>query len=91
MWVIIVLTVVVVAAVAATAIAWVSVLIEAAETPLCPHCGRRTRRVRAKEDRTTAARPWEPMTTYRCRTCNGDPAPLARAVRWSKSRLEPPR
>jgi transposase-like protein len=90
MWVIIVLIVVVIAA-AAAAIAWLFILIEAAETPLCPRCARRTQRVRTRGVRTQAADPWEPMATYRCKICNGDPTPLARALNWTKSRLEPPR
>jgi hypothetical protein len=88
MWVIIVLIAVVVAA-AAAAIAWLFILIEAAETPLCPRCARRTRRVRTKGN--GAADPWEPLATYRCVACDGDPAPFTRALRWSKSKLEPPR
>jgi flagellar basal body-associated protein FliL len=89
MWVIIVLIVVVVAA--AAAIAWLSMLIEAAETPLCPRCARRTQRVRTKANGPKAADPWEPLATYRCVACNGDSSPPARALRWSKSRLKPPR
>ncbi|MBN9599936.1 MAG: hypothetical protein J0G28_09720 [Afipia sp.] len=88
MWIVIVVIVVTVILVVATVLsigAWISLLVEAGETPLCPRCGGRTRKLRVK-----AAKAVEQLEFYRCRECGSDPTP-ERARHWAKSRLEPPR
>lgn len=86
MWIVVTLIVIVAAATAASIGAWLALLLEATETPACPRCGGRTRKIEVK-----AANASERMVIYRCRKCGNDPTPPERTLRWAKSRLEPPR
>jgi tRNA(Ile2) C34 agmatinyltransferase TiaS len=85
MWIVIALIVVLAVATALSIGAWLSLLFEATETPVCPRCGGRTRKLSVK-----AAKSAERIVLYRCRECGCDPTP-ERALNWAKSRLEPPR
>jgi tRNA(Ile2) C34 agmatinyltransferase TiaS len=84
MWIVIALIVILAVAAALSIGAWLSLLFEAAETPICPRCGGRTRKLRM-----SAVKAAEQMEFYRCRECGNDPTPES-ARQWAKSRLEPP-